>query len=509
MPVAPHITIRFDKDTVVDNRGSSSDQTPVVEWKLAPGHFEGHFSARIVHPRPDSETTQYERHRVNYPGQPYRIPIAVHGGASPFKFKLIGAPDGFTITQVLSDDGTRLVRGDNYAIVNSNATPPGTYNLQIQVEDQNDTIRTTEWSVEVDAADWDVLDTSRLTNGTGTIESPFNTLASISNGKPVLVLNDIEWETKVEPIDQMSKTWIAAQGTTPIMYQAASSIGNNPGTKGLWFSGFTFKIPSEYNDVNQYLRFEGMSRCVFFENIFDFDNEPYTVHSETENVAIIMWADQSLPEDDPGNGWYNVIYKNTFRNIQDRDLLLGYSMRFSLCEQNQIENYQVGANGFGHGFYFKINCSDITFRGNYSVGNECTGKMLRVDAYTGLFNMDRYDISYNSMRYYGEDESGLSYCHEFHTAGDSRYAYRNTSYSFNSAGFYLRGMGADDVVHFNANVFVSGGTNTNGIQTDQFEGTVDNTNYLAGVAGSGYLSAANYLLAPYNTNIGIRGWEIK
>lgn len=507
-PVAPHITITFDRDTVVDNRGSSADQNPTPDWQLAPGHFEGYFSPTIVHPRPDSETTQYERHRVNFPGQPYRTMVAVHGGASPFKFTLIDAPTGMSIGQTLSDDGTRLIRGSNYAIVHSSALAAGNYNPIVRVEDQNGVVRTVTWNIVSDY-NWNVLDTDAATNGNGTWDSPYNQLSSISNGKPTLVLADINWEDKVEPIDQMSKTWVAAAGYTPIMYQAASSVGNNPGMKGLWFSGFTFKIPSEYNYVNQYFRFEGVSRCVFFENTFDCDDEPYEIHSETENVSIIMWADQSLPENSTENGWYNVIYKNKFINIQDRDLLLGYSMRFSLCEQNEVENYQTGEHDFGHGFYFKINCSDITFRGNYTVGDQCTGKLLRVDAYTGLFNMDRYDISYNSVRYYGEDESGLSYCHEFHPAGDNRRAYRNTSWSANSAGFYLRGMGPDDLVRLNANVFISGGTNTNGVQTDQFEGILENTNYLAGTAGSGYLDMSNNLQAPYNTNLGIKGKEIR
>lgn len=510
MPVASDLTITFDRDTVFNNRGSSADQSESQDWKLAPDHSEGYFAPRIIHPRPDSETTEYERHRVNYPGQPYRIPIAVYGGRAPFKFSLFNAPAGMTIGKVLVSDGTRLVRPANYRVINASALDAGVYNPVARVEDQDGVVLEVTWQIVVDADDWSVLDTEAVTNGSGTWLSPYNTITAIDDGKPVLVRGGIiNWEDKIVPIDEMSQTWVVANTYSCVMNQANSSIGNNPGMKGLWFSGFTFNLPSEYNGVNQYFRFEGLSRFVFFDNVVDFDNEPYTFSDSTENVSFMMWTNQGLPETSTENGWYNVVCDNTFRNIQDRDLLLGYSMRYTLVENNSVENYGIGEHDYGHGFYFKMNCSDVTIRGNYSIGNNCTGKLVRVDAYSDEFLMDRYDISYNSYRYYGEDESGFGYCHEFLEAGDNRYFYRNTSYSQTMAGAYLRGMGESDIVHFSRNVFISGGTNVNGIRTEQFQGTLENTNYLAGTPAANIVNSSNYLIGGYASELGTRGWEIK
>lgn len=509
MPVSPNITITFDRDTVFNNRGSSADQSDSQDWKLAPGHSEGHFAPRIIHPRPDSETTQYERHRVNYPDQPYRIPIGVYGGKAPFKFSLFNVPAGMTIDKVLVSDGTRLLRPANYGIVHTNSLAAGTYNPVVRVEDQDGVILEVTWEIVVDEDDWSILDTEAPTNGTGTWASPYNVLTAIDDGKPVLVRGGIiNWEDKIVPIDEMSQTWLAANTYPTFMNQAGSSIGNNPGMKGLWFSGFTFNLPSEYNGVNQYFRFEGLSRFVFFENIIDFDYEPYTFSDDTENVSFMMWTNQGLPEASTENGWYNVICGNEFKNIQDRDLLLGYSMRYTVVENNTVENYGIGEHDYGHGFYFKMNCSDVTFRGNYSIGDECTGQLLRVDAYSDEFLMNRYDITRNSYRYFGEDESGFAYCHEFLEAGDERYFYFNTSYGHTTAGVYLRGMGAGDVVHFNNNVFISGGVNVNGIRTEQFQGTVENVSYLAGAPGANIVNSSNYLIGGYASDLGIRGWEI-
>jgi len=46
-------------------------------WGLDAGHYQGYLAPVAVHPRPDSETSQYARHRINAVGQKYRIPIVV------------------------------------------------------------------------------------------------------------------------------------------------------------------------------------------------------------------------------------------------------------------------------------------------------------------------------------------------------------------------------------------------------------------------------------------------
>src|SRR6188508_355199 len=137
MPVASSIKIKFSKATVVDNRGSSVDQLPANSWKLAVGHSEGYMTPVIVHPRPDSETGAYARHRNAYPGQPYAVPIVVQGGAWPFYYELLEGPPGSSIGNQLLKVGDKLLPLDDYGILNIRNPVEGTYSISIRVTDQN------------------------------------------------------------------------------------------------------------------------------------------------------------------------------------------------------------------------------------------------------------------------------------------------------------------------------------------------------------------------------------
>ena len=73
-------------------------------WILPEGHYvRAKMPMRLVHPRPDTETSAWARHRKAYPGIEYRIPIAVQGGAYPFYFDIIEAPEGMSIGQAVWD----------------------------------------------------------------------------------------------------------------------------------------------------------------------------------------------------------------------------------------------------------------------------------------------------------------------------------------------------------------------------------------------------------------------
>lgn len=71
---------------------------PQDEWRLPTTHFvRAKMPMTLVHPRPDNETNAWARHRKAYPGLEYRIPVAVQGGAYPFYYEIVEAPEGMTI----------------------------------------------------------------------------------------------------------------------------------------------------------------------------------------------------------------------------------------------------------------------------------------------------------------------------------------------------------------------------------------------------------------------------
>ncbi len=483
---------------------NSSDQVD-SDFHLAAGHFSSKFDMAITYPRPAGETHANTAYKVAYTGERYRIPVGVFGGAYPFKFRLVEAPSGMTIGQQLILSGNSLIRPDDYGIMNWENPVAGAHPVELEVTDQLDVVRTISFTITV-STNWNVLNTAALTNGSGSMASPFNNLASITDNRPVLVLSGtVDWEQKDRPLDDMSRTWIAREGANVIMKQALSSIGNNPGEGDFFFSGFELQTPADRTAVGQLFRLEGATRTVFFENTFNGMLSNLT-QDPIENASILMWTNQQVAEADDGNAWYCLLHSNTFDSVKDRDLFLGYSMRFTVIENNKMVNCK-NVGGTGQGFYPKTNVSDFCFRDNYTVGDGNTQRMLRVDAYVDEFAMSRYDITRNSVRYFGTVDGALSYCHEFLEC-DDRYAYFNTVYAPNAPAFFLRGTDSGFVADLENNVLITNSTNTNGVSVDQFQGTISNVDYLAGNVAAGIVNSSNKLTGSSIEFIGTRGAQV-
>ncbi len=500
---------------------NTSDQggAPSDDWQLVAGHFQGYITPEITYPRPDSDTPATARHRVNYTGQTYQVPIAVHGGAFPFYYELLSGPSGMTIGSQLELSGGELVAGSDYGIINYPNSVAGTYTVNVRVTDQNGVVLTRTWQLIVGTTDWVFMDPAAGVNGTGTLASPFNTLASL-NGlttKKVLIrAGTVDWEQKVVGLQSMPITYLPYGGETVLMKQALSPIGCNGGSD-YSFSGFSFFIPSDRTAVSQFFRLDGgPDRVCFFNCEFDggsFNNTETGGGEPKANSSILFWQGQAVAVGSAGNSWYSVIKNCRFKNVQDRDTYLGYSQRFTVIEGNTMENCDVGANGLGHGFYPKIDVDGFTFRMNRSVGVSNTQKLMRIDAYNINFPLQNFDVSYNSYRYYGSDGSGdgigaISNGMEYQYAGTSRYIYRNTLYAQSAAGIHARGQDASSVITASNNVLISGGTNTNGVQLVDYQGTFNNTGYVAGGTGAGIVDVNNKLAGGYVSNLGTKGAQI-
>lgn len=502
----------FDSTYPLGNRGSGN-------WQLLAGHFQSYRTPTLTYPRPDSETVVTARHKVNYTGQNYRIPVLVDGGAWPFYYELLAFPTGMTIGSQLTTSGSELIAGPDYGIINYPNAVAGTYTVTVRVTDQNGTVMTVTWQLVVGTTDWIFLDPAAGTNGTGTLASPYNTLASLNTltTKKVLIrAGTVDWEQKVVGLQAMPITYLPYGSEVVYMKQALSPIGCNGGND-YWFSGFKFFIPSDRTAVSQFFRLDGGPDHVgFFENEFDggsYDNTETTGSEPKSNSSILFWQGQGAVESSQSNSWYSFIKNCTFKNIRDRDTYLAYSQRFTVVEGNSMENCTVGANGLGNGFYVKTSVSDLTFRSNFSVGTTNTQKLLRLDAYTGQFLMDKYDVCYNTYRLYGADASGdglgaISNGMQFEEAGTHRYIYRNTLYANQAAGIHARGQATNSIITCSNNVLISGGTNTNGVQLVQYGGTLINTGYVAGAPAANIVDSNNKLIGSYLTNLGTKGAQV-
>jgi hypothetical protein len=110
---------------------------PVDNWQLADGHYVPRkMDLRISYPRPDAETAIWARHRNEYPGHAYEIPINIRGGSWPFKYELIDGPVGMTIGETMTQSGDVQIATADYGVLSWANPTAGTHSVTVRVYDQ-------------------------------------------------------------------------------------------------------------------------------------------------------------------------------------------------------------------------------------------------------------------------------------------------------------------------------------------------------------------------------------
>lgn len=166
--------------TVSDNRGEQNAAAVQVTVPAAPApetsvfpYAEGHFiSAKMplkpVYPRPDSETQSHARHRWMHSQMPYEVPIGVQGGAWPFKYEILRAPEGSTIGAL---HGT-----DNYGVLRAPALSAGRHEFLIRVTDQDLNHVNIRWHATVDDSQFVFVRDGAAAGGSGSFNQPLGSL---------------------------------------------------------------------------------------------------------------------------------------------------------------------------------------------------------------------------------------------------------------------------------------------------------------------------------------------
>lgn len=484
------------------DRGSAS-------WQLSAGHFEGYLSPIITFPRPDSETGANARHRNCYTGQSYRIPVIQQGGAWPFYYELTTSPTGATIGNQLTVSGDKLVAGSDYGVITCPSLPAGTHSFTVRVTDQNLVVNTVSWTVVVGTSNWVVLDKSAGTNGSGTLASPFNVESSLSGQSSKCVLiraGTIDSNAFSAGLNSFPRTWVPYSSEI-VNWKVANVYCNS--THDLWLGGINIVLDSSGSAAQQWFLFDTSNRVTFFENLFNGANLENT-NGAPSNSAVLFWANQHVALGNISNSFYSNIIGNEFRDLRDRDLVLGYSQQYKTIENNKLTNYQVGAHTLSHGFYEKTNCSSVTHRRNYSTSTTNTAKMSRWDAYAGDFPMDYFEASHNSYRFNGTIDYPITVGYETTDFGTHRYIYRNNFYSASTGCIGLTNTtNSGNLVTISRNVMMSPVTSNNSIVLDNYNGQYTNTNNVAGNLASGLLDSSNNLVSRLTPNLGTAGAEVK
>lgn len=167
--------------------GTSNTVTVTTNASVLPSSYQlsaGNYSPRnvdpiLIHPRPDTETAAWAKHRRHYPGIGYRVPIGVAFGAGPQVFEIISAPAGSTIGEFLVVDGDRLVPNEDYGVLKHPGLSAGNYSFHVRVSFQDGFAPIdVQWTLEVTTTGTIFIDSvnGSDTTGDGTIGNPFQTI---------------------------------------------------------------------------------------------------------------------------------------------------------------------------------------------------------------------------------------------------------------------------------------------------------------------------------------------
>lgn len=484
---------------------------------IIPGNIGGNLSLAMVYPQTDDSTNINARHRVNYPGQPYIVPVGVVGEGYPFTFELSGAPEGMTIGGFLDFDGLSWVRRPNYGVITWYNPVAGTYPITVIVTNSYGENVSTTFTLVV-STNWNILNTKLATNGNGTINSPYNTLTSITNNKPTLVMDGciVDFEQRPGNISTMTRTWVSEYGKRAILLQGTAVVTCDQ--DDVYFGGFWFGVPKTRLGVGQLLKATSRNRITFFDNIIGYKGSVFTGGAVPASSVFQLDASNGLV----GNANnYLFMHSNVFNGVVNRSLLNAYNVRDSLFENNtMIAN--IDTAGLAQGFWFRDYCNGITFRDNKQLGDLNTQSAITVDNPSASGVGANFDISYNHLRCFalvGSNPNGLGVIKLYNQAasGDSgRYVYRNTVYAPNSSPIYAAGSGNSEVIHaLNNALYYDQYSLDNSLITQAgvrlaagYTPTLQTTGGQSGVYANNYIDANGKFIGVHSVNRGVAGSEI-
>ena len=272
--------------------------TPIVpegNWKLPAGHWvASNYPMECVAPRPDADREAWSRYNWAYPGIEYRVPICMLYGAYPFFYEVVPvASEADTSTAMILGKRAYNVGVDwwetedwkQYGILRwtprvEDVGKPFTLCVRVttQALEQIDVT----WSGVVDINNFIFVDSEAVSNGDGTINSPFNTLYGLfTNGvdgpttKKMMYLRG-----RATPYGHVGTgtewvrgpaAWMNYPGETPLLDTTqiadSGSIGYYHGGAELWVSGIKMEgMPAGVPNtrfINSYVT----KNAMFWENI--------------------------------------------------------------------------------------------------------------------------------------------------------------------------------------------------------------------------------------------------
>lgn len=519
------------------------------DWQLAAGHFiPAKMPPNIIHPRPDAETAAWARCRRAPSGIEWSIPVSVQGGAWPFKYELTTAPSGMTIGETLPSDWLTNGLG-NYGVITWGTPTIGTHTIVVRVIDQDGTVVTRTWTLEViDRENTNyfifVSASGGLNSNSGAYSSPkaditgwYGSAYNVSTypGRqvfyragtytiPSAAVSNYKFDVRAsygKPVVFVAypgESVIIDNGTFPgCMYEMSNHF-----TGDVCFHGIRWVNPQAWADIGGgYINYRkcflriatSSSRTLFFRNVFDGGGN--TRSDDSTNSSVIFFTG--------GAGNYHAVVHNEFYNCDNMDTALLYDNQDNLFEGNLISGTYGGVSNWNKAWgYFIKGSTDagsgvrrITARANRHDGTEKYNQLVFCSEFTGHYKGE-IEVCWNN--YYSTasfTESGVAGSGCFGLGQGSG----GTGTTYGNFWSYRNNW---RVPHMSVITFQSGsnnwendviqhsGTYTDGISVYNSSVSPVKTNLAAGTSATITLDAATNLLtgAARMTYLGTHGCEV-
>jgi hypothetical protein len=318
----------------------------------------------IIYPRPDVETNTFARHRWAHSQMEYQIPIAVQGGAWPFKYEVLTGPAWLSIGQYHIDE--------NYGVLHGTPTTTGTHSVVVRVTGA-DGINYVDvsFSVQSDISNPAIVDSrfifvQRGYAGTkvGTISQPLENIndwwgVSVSDAtyhNKIMVFREGEYPVVLVPGENSGNMRLQAStktsqiigfpGEEPVWdMTAAKVLDDSTASNDLFVAGITFK--NARNDVNNahYFWLVGTSnRMTFWKN--KFIDMLHGVLGDDNTGPIFVAATVGLKN-------YLTIKHNHCENVINGTVngmyFTVYRMSNCVIEENTVKDCTTGIGIFAKG----------------------------------------------------------------------------------------------------------------------------------------------------------------
>lgn len=384
------------------NLAIDGETTGALRWQLAEGEFvPAKMPMQVVYPRPDSETNDWARHRRAYPGLEYRIPVAVQGGAFPFRYEIVRGPRGMEIGSSHWDR--------DYGVLSW--TPQeqgGPHAVQVRVTDQEGAIVYATFAVTSTTEGFVFLDPAGPASGDGSISAPLRTFADIHRdstsdstfGGKILYLrggvHDLSGPSETNNnfrIDGASKplVWLGYPGESPVVNAANSQVVmiGADGGRDVFMQGF--RISNSRADVNDSRFFffgaAAGERVTFFE--VEFDNLRRGLSGNDNPGAIVMFRGAEHRQ-------YLTVISCSIDEYAAPLVGSIYATRFAVIESNRL-----GASSrdvVNQGIYPKAANDLWSIRRNVSVDQVFHEGAIQNGMGSTGYGPQRVEIAYNLVR---------------------------------------------------------------------------------------------------------------